>query len=301
MNIVFMGTTDFAVTSLKCILTKNINVLAVVTIPDKPSGRGLHINSSPVKLYAKEQGLPVLQPVNLQDETFIQELQSYNADLFVVVAFRMLPKIIWSIPPKGTINLHASLLPNYRGAAPINWAIINGENETGVTVFLINESMDKGSILTSATVLIKDTYNVEDLTSILAYSGGDLLAHTIKHFDKCTPTIQPEGSYKLAPKIFKKDCTINWNKPAKEVYNFIRGLTAHTSFLGSHKVYKILEARITDINVSDLTKVVIDKSKMFIPCSDYYIEVIKIQEEGKKVMLTKDYLQGHKNLNFKTS
>src|SRR5690606_10275537 len=249
MRIIFMGTPDFAVASLEALLHANEEVVAVVTTPDKPAGRGQKMHESAVKKYAIQQGLPVLQPEKLRDPDFIAALRSYQADLQVVVAFRMLPEVVWSMPPRGTINVHASLLPQYRGAAPINHVLINGENETGVTTFLLQHEIDTGDILLAEKVDIKETDNSGIVLDKHMNSGSGVRLKTIKQLkeNSLSPipqtAVSPEN-LRHAPKIFKEDCRIDWTQGVEAVYNKIRGLSPYpTAFTTiDDKVLKIFEA-----------------------------------------------------------
>ncbi|MDP4188683.1 MAG: methionyl-tRNA formyltransferase [Bacteroidota bacterium] len=233
MRIVFMGTPEFAVATLKTLIDNNYEIAAVVTAPDKPAGRGKKLQASEVKKFALERNLPVLQPEKLKNPEFLAQLKALNADLQVVVAFRMLPEVVWSMPPKGTINLHASLLPQYRGAAPINWAVINGEKESGVTTFFISKDIDTGEIIYQETVPIGPDQTAGELHDKLMETGAGLLLKTVKDIENGSypHTRQSEltdsGALKPAPKIFKENCKIDWNKPGKDIHNFIRGLSPY--------------------------------------------------------------------------
>ncbi len=305
-RIVFMGTPEFAVTILNEIVVNHFNVVGVITAPDKPAGRGQKISESDVKKYALEKELNILQPTNLKDENFIQELKDLNADLFVVVAFRMLPEIVWAMPPKGTINLHASILPNYRGAAPINWAVINGEKQTGVTTFFIEKEIDTGKIIERSFVEIGDNETVGELHDRLMFLGAKVSCETI---DKIRlgdvvgiPQLElTEGELKIAPKIFKPMCQIDWSKSVDEVHNFCRGLspypTAWTIFKNEskneEKSFKIFKTEKTDIEVDNSRKLKVVKDGILIPCIDYYLKVIELQPEGKRRMNFKDLIAGN--------
>lgn len=298
-----MGTPEFAVASLEALLNAGCNIVGVVTAPDKPAGRGQKIHESAVKQFALSRGLEVLQPLKLKDSGFHDKLRSLKADLQVVVAFRMLPEVVWDMPPKGTINLHASLLPKYRGAAPINWAVINGEKETGVTTFLLQHEIDTGNILFSKPVSIGEQETAGDIHDKLMHTGAALLVETVKAIEsgEYTPVAQPanlSGETELphAPKIFKEDCLIKWNQPAEKVYNHIRGLspypTAYTMF--KEKALKIYSAEIMDKEpgiqpggfLSD------DKTYLRFACLDGFICVKDIQMEGKKRMPVEEFLRG---------
>lgn len=300
-----MGTPEFAVASLNALVKSGHKVLAVVTAPDRPASRGLKLQQSAVKEYALKNNLPVLQPEKLKDEAFINELKKLNADLFVVVAFRMLPEVVWKLPKLGTINLHASLLPNYRGAAPINWAIINGEKQTGVTTFFINQDIDKGDIIFRRFINIFESDNAGTLHDKLMTEGSDLLVETVNAISHSGvgSFIQDEMTEKKfspAPKIFKSDCHINWNKPANEVRNFIRGLSpypaAWTEIVnkeGKKLVMKIYNASICTDIVLPVGKILVkDNLHIYIGCNDNAIEVKELQIEGRKTMSAADFLRG---------
>src|ERR1035437_7169253 len=234
MRIIFMGTPQFAVASLEILVKNNYNIVGVVTAPDKPAGRGQQIQQSAVKEFALQHHLKVLQPANLKDASFSQELKSLNPDLQIVVAFRMLPESVWNLPPLGTYNIHASLLPNYRGAAPINWAIINGEKETGVTSFKLKHEIDTGSILLQEKVSISNEMNVGQLYDVLMQTGADLLLKSIRKIEEGNVVLmeqnkllKPGEEAKHAPKIFKENCKIDWNKSGKSIHNLIRGLSPY--------------------------------------------------------------------------
>ncbi|MFA5640872.1 MAG: methionyl-tRNA formyltransferase, partial [Bacteroidales bacterium] len=239
MKIVFMGTPDFATAILETIvLSQRHEIAAVVTAVDKPGGRGMQLMQSSVKQFALKHHLPILQPEKLKDTSFIHSLESIQADVFVVVAFRMLPEVVWKIPPKGTINLHASLLPQYRGAAPINWAIIHGESETGLTTFFINEKIDEGNIILAHSVDIDEKDNAGSLHDKLMHVGGEIILDTLEQIENNTYKEKKQASFiylKTAPKIFKKDCLIDWKQTPQKIHNFIRGLspypTAFTSYM----------------------------------------------------------------------
>ena len=305
-RIVFMGTPEFAVTILNEIIADKFNVVGVITAPDKPAGRGQKISESDVKKYASEKGLNILQPTNLKDESFISELNNLKADLFVVVAFRMLPEIVWAMPPKGTINLHASILPNYRGAAPINWAVMNGEKQTGVTTFFIEKEIDTGKIIDRAYVEISENETVGELHDRLMQLGAKVSCETIEKIRlgdvAGIPQIElTEGELKNAPKIFKPICQIDWSKPVDEVHNFCRGLspypTAWTIFKNDEKneekSYKIFKTEKTDIQVDSTKKLKATKEGILIPCGDFYLKVTELQLEGKRRMNFKELLAGN--------
>lgn len=311
ISIVFMGTPDFAVASLEAICDNDINVVGVITAPDKPAGRGKKIQSSAVKKYAVKNNIgPILQPANLKDVKFQSDLKDLEADLFVVVAFRMLPESIWSMPGLGTINLHASLLPNYRGAAPINWAVINGEKKSGVTTFFIEKEIDTGKIIRQEEVKIESTDSAGTLHDKLMKTGAHLLVQTIKNIEAgCYEVIHQDVLAKSelisAPKIFKEDCRINWNKPVKDVYNLIRGLSpypaAYTEFTDGENTalsFKIFESSIADTEGKPKKpgEIIYQGTKqIMIGCSDGYIEVHSLQQAGKKRIDTESFLRGFTN------
>ena len=318
MRIVFMGTPDFAVASLDALIKAGCDVVAVVTAPDKPAGRGRKMNESAVKQYAASKKLPVLQPVKLKDPDFLKKLKELKVDLQVVVAFRMLPDAVLSIPPKGTINLHGSLLPQYRGAAPINWAVINGEDESGVTTFFINKDIDTGNILFAENVAIADDETAGGLHDKLMHVGALLLVRTVKAVEsgdyKETPQddlikpqvispaseLSPEASdfLKPAPKIFKEHCLIDWRQPVTNVYNKIRGLspypTAYTVF--NDKVLKIFKAEKQDKEPGIQPGGFLSDGKTYLKfaCKDGFISLLDLQFEGKKRMGIEEFLRGVK-------
>lgn len=305
-RIVFMGTPDFAVRILDELVKQDFNIVGVITAPDKPAGRGQQINESAVKKYAITHNLHILQPSNLKDEQFHSELRALNADLFVVVAFRMLPEVVWAMPPKGTINLHASLLPNYRGAAPINWAVINGEKETGVTTFFIEKEIDTGKIIERARVTIGENETVGELHDRLMELGATVCASTVQKIleGKATGIDQiqlTEGKEKSAPKIFKPDCEINWNQPAEIVHNFIRGLSPYPAAWCKlqndskmeEKTFKLFQSEKTDRDSKGNNSITEDKEGIYFPCSDFYLKVTELQAEGKRKMHFKEFLAGN--------
>lgn len=304
MRIVFMGTPDFAVASLKAIIEAGNEVVAVVTSPDKPAGRGQKMHTSAVKQFAVDQNIPVLQPLNLKSTDFLDALRSYQADLQIVVAFRMLPEIVWNMPQFGTVNLHASLLPQYRGAAPINHAIINGELKSGVTTFLLQQEIDTGHMLFQEEVSIEETDDAEILHDKLMHTGAKLLVSTIQAIseNKINPipqnSVQPHGVLQNAPKIFKEDCKIHWENTTDKIYNFIRGLSPYPAaftYLDGKvlKIYKGEKELISHVNnpgdiVSD------GKTKLKYATKDGYINLLSIQIEGKKRMAIADFLRGYR-------
>lgn len=308
-----MGTPDFAVESLKALVENGYNIVGVVTMPDKPAGRGYKLQPSPVKSYALQQGLTILQPEKLKDEVFINELKQLNADLQIVVAFRMLPEIVWSMPPKGTFNLHSSLLPQYRGAAPINWAIINGEQETGVTTFFLSHEIDTGEIIFQEKTPIEKNEDAGTLHDKLMIMGSHLVLKTVDAIlENTIHSISQENFFtditalKTAPKIFKEDCRIDWNKNAKEVYNHIRGLSpypaAWTEQSSSNNNeenlrFKILAAEpiVNMIHESSPGTIITDnKSYLDVKVNDGVIRITELQPTGKRRMSIQDFLNGYK-------
>ncbi len=309
-RIVFMGTPDFAVASLDAIVQHGYEVAAVVTVPDRQTGRGLKLTFSPVKSYALEHGIAVLQPEKLRNPEFLEELQSLHADLFVVVAFRMLPREVWAMPPLGTFNLHASLLPQYRGAAPINWALINGEAKSGVTTFLLNERIDEGQLLLQRETPISDDDNAESLHDRLAAMGSELVVETLDRLfaHNITPQAQQqEGVLKAAPKIFKQDCAIDWQKSGNEIRNFVRGLSpypAATTTLqdgqGNPIYLKIYDVAYEKAENSIPGTLETDKKKeLKIGVSDGFIKILSLQISGKKKISVEEFLRGYNISNWK--
>lgn len=303
MRIVFMGTPDFAVASLKALLDAGENVVAVVTAPDKPAGRGQKLHQSAVKVFAETNNLPVLQPEKLRDPNFIETLRSYQADLQVVVAFRMLPEIVWNMPPLGTINVHASLLPQYRGAAPINHAVINGEKTSGVTTFLLQHEIDTGNILLSKEVAIEENDNAGILHDKLMAAGAQTLVKTIEGLKNNTLTPVPQTNIAVdllhhAPKIFKEDCLIDWDNLTDKIYNLIRGLSpypaAYTYLNG--KLLKVYRGeKIIESHAFTPGEVISDeKTYLKFATIDGFINLKTIQIEGKKGMEVTDFLKGYR-------
>jgi methionyl-tRNA formyltransferase len=305
MKVVFMGTPEFAVASLAAI-NKVHAVVGVVTVADKPAGRGKKIRYSAVKEYALENNLLLLQPEKLKDESFVNSLKELNAELFVVVAFRMLPEIIWTMPLKGTINLHGSLLPNYRGAAPLNWAIINGDTKTGATTFFIEKEIDTGNIIAKVEVEITENMNVGDLHDSLMLKGANLLVETVNNIEegKAIGTPQAElitDRIKEAPKIFKDTCRIDWNKSNKEVHDHIRGLspypTAWTALIdkaGNELGLKLFKTIKTETSLAVGTIQTDGKEMLEIGCSSGSLQIMELQLAGKKRLDIKSFLNGVK-------
>ncbi|MFC4210065.1 methionyl-tRNA formyltransferase [Pedobacter lithocola] len=299
MKIVFMGTPDFAVASLAALQQAGFNIVAVVTAPDKPAGRGQKLNESAVKLYALEHQIPVLQPEKLKNPDFLAELKSYQADLQVVVAFRMLPEVVWNMPPRGTINLHGSLLPQYRGAAPINHAIINGEKESGVTTFFLTHEIDTGDIILSDSIDIGNDETAGELHDKLMDLGAKLLVKTVTAIAQNNVSEQPQPQteeLKHAPKIFKDDCKVNWNNNTQEVYNLIRGLSPYpTAFtILNDKTLKVFKAELELKEPGIAAGGFLTDGKTFLKFAtkDGFIKLLDIQYEGKKRMQIADFLRG---------
>ncbi len=300
-RIIFMGTPEFAVETLRSLVENKYNVVAVVTVPDKPAGRGQKLHASAVKQYAVEHNLPVLQPVKLRDEDFLEELKSYKADLQIVVAFRMLPEAVWAMPPFKTFNLHASLLPNYRGAAPINWAIINGEKKSGVTTFFIQHNIDTGNVIDQREVEITPDMNIGELYGQLMHIGADLVTESVDNIfnGKVVPRQQDESiPIKPAPKIFKEDCKINWGLEAQQVHNLVRGLSPYPvawTLLKNEdkeisvKIYKTLISEPSNAPVGEIRYT---KNQLFVSTASHWLEVVELQLAGKRRMTAKDLLCG---------
>ncbi len=301
LRIIFMGTPDFAVPSLEILIENKYTIVAVITAPDKPAGRGLKIQTSPVKDSAVKHSIPVLQPTSLKDPAFIEELKNYHATLQIVVAFRMLPETVWNMPAIGTFNLHASLLPQYRGAAPINWAIINGEKETGCTTFFLQHEIDTGDILFAEKEIISEDDNFEGLYNRLKIKGASLVLKTVQSIEQGNYTPVPQqfsSSLKTAPKIHKETCKINWSKSMEEVYNFIRGLSpypaAWTELNG--KILKIFKTKtISSVEQKESGKIESDnKTYLYIHTGSGVLSLLELQLEGKKRMTVEEFLRGNK-------
>ena len=307
LRIVYMGTPDFAVEPLRCLIQGGYNVVGVITMPDKPAGRGHKIQYSPVKQYALEHRLPLLQPEKLKDETFVEELRAWKADLQIVVAFRMLPEVVWNMPRLGTFNLHASLLPQYRGAAPINWAVINGDKETGITTFFLKHEIDTGEVIQQVRVPIGDTDNVGIVHDKLMMLGGRLVTETVDAILAGTVESIPQekmvqvGELRLAPKIFKDTCRIDWNQSVKRIYDFIRGLSpypaAWTELVqpdGAVVVLKIFETEkiFQSHQLEPGTLLTDGKTYIHVATMDGMIEIHSLQLPGKKRLKTDELLRG---------
>lgn len=326
--IIYMGTPEFAVEPLTQLIEKGFNVCAVVTTVDKPAGRGLKVHSSPVKEFAVKNNIPVFQPIKLSDPDFIENLKNLNADLFIVVAFRKLPEVVWKLPRLGCFNLHASLLPHYRGAAPINHAIINGETVTGVTTFFLNDEIDTGKIIKQVPIAIGPNESAGELHDRMMVIGAELVVDTANAIINNTfnttdqaeltadkkvtsqksseidSSMMPvlETDIKKAPKIFREDCRIHWKHSASSVHNFIRGLSPYPGAYSvletneGEKELKLLKAQITDIPGGNKPgTIIIDQSKLFVNCCDQLLEIIVVQPSGKKAMTVSDYLRGNRS------
>ena len=307
MRIVFMGTPAFAVASLKILVENNYNVVGVITSPDKPAGRGQQVQQSAVKEFATQHNLNVLQPTNLKDEDFLKELKSLQADLQIVVAFRMLPESVWNMPPLGTYNLHASLLPQYRGAAPINWAIINGEKETGITTFKLQHEIDTGNVLLQQKVAITNEMNAGQLHDILMEEGAGLMLQTVKKIEQGDVSLTEQSKLlanqeaKHAPKIFKDTCKINWNDTLENIYNLIRGLSPYPcAWTELHTkdakqiAFKIYQAKqeVAQHNLSVGHIKTDNKTFLKIATKVGFIDVLELQMAGKKRLLITEFLKG---------
>ena len=313
LRIVFMGTPEFAVETLKALVENNYNVVAVVTQPDKAVGRHqTEVQPSEVKKYALSQGLPVLQPEKMKDSAFVEELRGYQANLQVVVAFRMLPEVVWNMPEFGTFNVHAALLPQYRGAAPINWAVINGETQTGVTTFFLDKEIDTGRIIMQKSFDIPDEADVEYVYDGLMHLGADICLETLERIiaadghPESIPQEELEGKIRHlygAPKLFKNTCEIDWNRPCKRVYDFIRGLSpypgAWTTLMGPDGKtvdLKVFKSTKTEKNVGMRPgMIVVYKGLLYITTADYLLQIDELQLAGKKRMTARDFLNGNKN------
>lgn len=325
-RIIFMGTPEFAVASLDALVQAGCNIIAVITAPDKPAGRGMKLTESAVKKYAFDKQLPVLQPVKLKDPEFLKTLKGLQADLQIVVAFRMLPEVVWNMPPMGTINLHGSLLPQYRGAAPINWAVINGEKETGVTTFKLQHEIDTGNILLQESFAIGDDDTAGEVHDKMKEIGAQLLVKTVEGLANGTLTEKPQNTVeqlpgtgnrkpgtghteqhadivlKHAPKIFTETCKIDWNQPVSAIYNLIRGLSPypaaftflHEKMLKIYKAKKEMHAPGSNRDKSAGTLETDNKTYLKFAGADGYIYVTELQLEGKKKMTVEEFLRGYR-------
>lgn len=307
LRIVYMGTPEFAVEPLRCLVEGGYNVVGVITMPDKPAGRGHKVQFSPVKQYALEHDLPLLQPEKLKDETFVGALRAWNADLQIVVAFRMLPEVVWNMPRLGTFNLHASLLPQYRGAAPINWAVINGDTETGITTFFLRHEIDTGEVIQQVRIPIADTDDVGIVHDKLMMLGGKLVTETVDAIlnDAVKPIPQEEmaivGELRPAPKIFKDTCRIDWNQPVKRIYDFIRGLSPYPAAWselvqpdGEAVVVKIFETKkiFKSHELAPGTLLTDGKTYIHVAAADGFIDIHALQLPAKKRLKTDELLRG---------
>lgn len=307
LRIVYMGTPDFAVEPLSKLVEGGYNIVGVITMPDKPIGRHQNeLSASPVKKYAVEHGLRVLQPAKLKNPEFVEELRSLQADLQIVVAFRMLPEVVWNMPRYGTFNLHAALLPQYRGAAPINWAIINGDTETGITTFFLDHDIDTGSVIQRVPVPILDTDNVEDVHDKLMHLGSDLVVETVDNILAGTVTpipqseLQTDEPLRPAPKIFKETCRIDWTQGVKRTYDFVRGLSPYPAawteltYNGKTSVLKVYATSKEFCEVSEPIGTIVTDGKTYLKVAqaDGYQHLLTIQLAGKKRMQTADFLRG---------
>ena len=307
LRIIFLGTPDFAVASLEALINNKQNIVAVITAPDKPAGRGKKLQESAVKKYALRNNLTILQPNNLKDKVFLSTLQELNADLQIVVAFRMLPELVWNMPRLGTFNLHASILPQYRGAAPINWAIINGETKTGVSTFFLQHQIDTGNIILQESTDISPNMNAGELHDILMNIGSELVVKTVQLIENNQVNEKSQAKFldadlKTAPKIFKNDCQIDWNKSLNVIHNKIRGLspypTAWTKI--NNKLLKIFKGEIeTEIHQKTIGTIITDKkSYLKVAVDGGYYKIIELQIEGKKRLNIQQFLSGFPNIDL---
>ncbi len=318
LRIVFMGTPEFAVETLRQLVEHQYHVVAVVTQPDKPVGRHQSEMQPPqVKQYALSVGLPVMQPVKMKDPEFLEQLSSYQADVFVVVAFRMLPEVVWAMPRLGTFNVHAALLPQYRGAAPINWAVINGEKQTGVTTFFLDHDIDTGRIIMQMPFDIKDEYNVEDVYDGLMHLGANIAIKTLDLLIENDGQVESMSQEEMlpvdtilhhAPKLFKENCRINWSQTTKQVYDFVRGLSpypgAWTMLMLPEKKETVLKvyktAKTNRPNTASTGTIIEEHGHIYVCTEDGQIELLELQLSGKKRMTARDFLNGFHNLDSAT-
>ena len=310
LKIVFMGTPEFAVASLRRLVEEGYNIVAVVTTPDKPAGRGQRLHESDVKVAARELGLPILQPERLRDEAFVEAMRALEPDLGIVIAFRMLPEVIWDMPRLGTFNLHASLLPEYRGAAPINWAVINGERETGITTFLLNHEIDKGAIIGQKREPIAEDDTVGTMYDKLMRSGCDLVVETVErvaagNYEAREQMHIDEATLKPAPKIFKDDCRIDWSWEGRRIVNFVRGLSPYPAAWtpmyidgeerGSAKIFRVTFSASEHKHKAGTVESD-GKSSLRVACQDGWVEIHELQVAGKRRMAVRDLLLGLRNI-----
>ena len=302
MRIIFFGTPPFSVPSLNLLVKRGYQVVAVVTSLDKPAGRGLKTQKSAVKRAAEGLNIPILQPKNLKSKEFINSLSSFNADLQIVIAFRMLPEVVWNMPKLGTINLHASLLPDYRGAAPINWAIMNGERKTGLTTFKLKHKIDTGDILLQQEISIGSDMNAGELHNQMMEDGANLICQTVSCIDQGTATFKKQtltlDNPKIAPKITKANCEINWKNPSIKIFNFIRGLSPYPCAWTKweNKTFKIKNVQTTEENQLEPGKIYVNENKLFVGTKDFALQLLEVQLEGKKTMAYEDFLRGIKQI-----
>lgn len=302
MRIIFMGTPEFALPSLQILLDNTYDVVAVVTVPDKPQGRGQKVVASPIKKFAVERNLPLLQPESLKHPDFVSAIKNLQPDLIVVEAFRILPKEVFTIPRLGSFNLHASLLPKYRGAAPINWAIINGEQETGVTTFFLQEKVDTGSVILQARVKIDPNETAGELHDKLSEVGAEIVLQTVRLIElgKAQPRTQDETLASPAPKIFKEGCKIDWSKSSSQVHNFIRGLSPHPCAWTLHQG-KVLRIHKTELpkdfiagnKIESGAIVEVGKDRIFVQTEDGIVSLVELQQEGRKRMGAAEFVRGY--------
>ncbi len=304
MKIVFFGTPEFAVESLDALVKKGYDIAAVVTMPDKPAGRRHLLTQSDVKKYAVAAGLPVLQPKNLKDPAFLEELKALNADLFIVIAFRMLPEAVWSMPPLGTFNLHGSLLPRYRGAAPINRAVMNGETRTGVTTFFLRHEIDTGDVIDQREIEIGPDENVGSVYDRLMHLGAEMVVKTVADIENGTVTSrpQPEGEFIPAPKIFREDCLIDWHRTAAALHNQVRGLSPYPAAFsmlkeknGKRFNVKVFRTALTGREVEEARpgECRAEGRRLFVATADSWLEILELQPQGKKPMAAEAFLLGY--------
>lgn len=303
MRIVFFGTPDFAVASLAALVDHGYEVVGVVTAPDKPAGRGQKLQPSAVKSYAIEHNLRILQPTNLKSEDFISDLRSLTANIQIVVAFRMLPEAVWIMPRLGTYNVHGSLLPDYRGAAPINWAIINGETTTGVTFFKLKHEIDTGSILLNRSITIDENETAGEVYHRLMHEGASLLLESLTLIESDDYALREQRiteNTKHAPKIFKEDCEINWCQSAQSVHNFVRGLSpfpcafTRVRYAENKEVWKLMKTQKTDDSCTSSDHFKREGNRLFVACSDKWLEILEIQTPGKRKLSAHEFLNGFK-------
>ncbi|MGE5497057.1 MAG: methionyl-tRNA formyltransferase [Syntrophothermus sp.] len=296
MKIVFMGTPEFAIPSLRILRENKHEILAVVTTPDKERGRGQKVTYTPVKTFALENNIPVLQPVSLKEPEFISALKDLNADLYVVVAFRILPKEVFTIPPKGAFNLHGSLLPKYRGAAPIQWALINGDTETGVTTFFLQDKVDTGNIIISASLTVEPDDDFGSLHDKMSLLGASVLLKTVELIENGNVQVQPQNDSLAspAPKITREICQINWSMPADKIHNLIRGLSPYPAafFINKGKIIKVYKSALCSENLS-AGEIYQTRTRIIIGCGSGTIEILKLQPEGRKRMTAAEFLRGY--------